>query len=191
MAPVALGTVTDVTTEIILLGGTESAIQLWPQVSTLYQRWFNGRLSESGNQNGIEWSPCEALVRIACREMNRFSERFSKKVSALEGKDAVTWSNSVIVFFSNTLSQSLDIEQDVKTTLLSEKMRAFNLSHSDGKDVEDDAMTGKDNDEDPKTQNGEGGIVEKDTNDAGEEGKTMMNYNSLDEAGGKFGCLYL
>jgi hypothetical protein len=124
-APVALGTITDITSEIILARGAEGASELWPRVGSLVQLWCNGTES---------WEPCEALVRIACWESNRLSKRVSGKVKELEKEEAVVWGNAIISFFKETLRQSIDIEQSVKEKLVQEKAKAFqeNAFHGNG-----------------------------------------------------------
>lgn len=124
-APVALGTVTDLASEIFLTRGPEGASKLWPLVGSLVQLWCNGTES---------WQPCEALVRVACQESDRLSRRIPNKLKSLEKEEAAVWCNALMLFFRETLSQSIDIEQSVKEKLVEEKAKAFqeNVDHSNG-----------------------------------------------------------
>jgi hypothetical protein len=46
-------------------------------------------------------------------------------VKGLEKEEAVVWGNAIILFFKETLRQSIDIEQSVKEKLVQEKAKAF------------------------------------------------------------------
>jgi hypothetical protein len=73
-APIALGCLTDIASEVIVSHGSDGAKVLWPLIETLVQRWCNGDAkSYRPSKLGSIWSPCEAMVRVACREINRFS----------------------------------------------------------------------------------------------------------------------
>lgn len=129
--PVALGCLTDICSEIIIPHGAEGVQNLWPCISGLLKQWFNGdaKLDEAKNLSG-GWTPCEALVRIACNELNRFASRLPDKLSKLDTTDAARWANCWVIFLSGTLSQSLDIEYALEKKLLKDKLRAHGFSVS-------------------------------------------------------------
>ena len=111
-AAVALGTLTDVASEVIVPKGKEGAWKLWPHVGNMIQIWCNG--SDS-------WQPCEALVRVACKETYRFGHRVSGKMEGLDANDKAAWGMAVIQFFKDTLSRCLDIEIELQEEIIKEK----------------------------------------------------------------------
>jgi hypothetical protein len=148
-APVALGALTDIASEVILLRGEQGATELWPRVESLIQLWCNGRIQRfEDNSMKMEWAPCEALVRIACREVNRCSLRILDSIKTLNQEEQVIWANSLVNFFRDTLSQSLEIEKAVKLRLVQEKIRAFQKSTSE---INDSVASCKDESEDSLT----------------------------------------
>jgi hypothetical protein len=127
---VALGCLTDISSEVILAHGAEGARILWPRIGKFMQQWCNGDVK---SDNGVidissDWTPCEALVRIACSEINRFASRLAARLPQIDKDVAAVWTNFLIAFFSETLTQSLDIEHAVKKKLLKDKLRAYKLT---------------------------------------------------------------
>jgi hypothetical protein len=59
-------------------------------------------------------SPCEALVRVACREINRFSSRLTERLGSLDGADAAAWFNTMVPFLSVPLNQ-IESELEYRT----------------------------------------------------------------------------
>lgn len=115
-AAVALGTLTDVASEVIVPKGREGAINLWPLVGDMIQTWCNGTDS---------WQPCEALVRVACKETNRFANRVSAKLEGLDANDKAAWGTAIIQFFQETLRRCLDIEVELQEEIIQEKAKVF------------------------------------------------------------------
>ena len=74
-APIALGLLTDIVTKFVVYRGVEGREKVWPLIASQYRHWCIGRGSSSGKLEASPWSPCEALVRIACRELYRLPRR--------------------------------------------------------------------------------------------------------------------
>merc|ERR1719162_1034058 len=83
-APIALGALTDLSSEILFARGVEGA-KIWRStVGAIYLRWCNGDI--------ISWIPCEAVVRIATSEIGRLMKRITDNLSTVaEKKDANAW----------------------------------------------------------------------------------------------------
>jgi Sec7-like guanine-nucleotide exchange factor len=122
--PIALGTLTDITTEIILKRGFEGRELLWPAIQAQYQAWIIGR----SNLLGEAWQPCEALVRISCRELHRLSYRLNVYVSNMAMSDRRAWSSIVINTFAHTLNDVVEIEICLKDELIRAKTQAYGVA---------------------------------------------------------------
>lgn len=129
-APVALGTLTDVASELMLIRGAAGAAVWKCTVGEVYKLWCNGET--------YTWIPCEAVTRIACSEVSRFMRRVTLGLSGLDKESATVWANQLILFFTEILNRSLEIEQQVAERLLREKSIAFKLSSSSAELTEED-----------------------------------------------------
>ncbi|KAL3938388.1 MAG: hypothetical protein SGBAC_006689 [Bacillariaceae sp.] len=125
-AVVALGTLTDVASEVIVPKGREGASNLWPLVGDMIQTWCNGTDS---------WQPCEALVRVACKETNRFANRVSAKLEGLDANDKAAWGTAIIQFFQETLRRCLDIEVELQEEIIQEKAKVFKRVADNDQDI--------------------------------------------------------
>lgn len=131
--PVALGCLTDIASEIVLPHGAEGAVLLWPCLGEVYGRWCNGqRKIFNGLEVNGDWSPCEALMRIATREIIQFSTRLAEKLPTMSESDAEVWSTAFVTYFNDTLDQTLDMEDHVTIQLLKEKLLAYKMSKKVG-----------------------------------------------------------
>jgi len=92
----------------------------------MIQTWCNG--SDS-------WQPCEALVRVACRETNRFANRISSKLDKLDANDKAAWGTAIIQFFQETLSRCLDIEVELQEEIIREKAKVFKKVADNDQDI--------------------------------------------------------
>jgi hypothetical protein len=114
-ASMALGLLTDIAIEFAVLRGPEARDKIWSIVSNQYKLWYLGHESTSN-----QWSPCEALVRIASAELHRLSERLATEYesSTLQRDEQAAWSSIMIHLFSDFLAQSLDDEESLRLELL-------------------------------------------------------------------------
>lgn len=60
--------------------------------------------------NSKAWNPCEALVRIGCKEISRLSETLIALLPRMEEFDAKTWLNILCKNLGDTLSYSVELE---------------------------------------------------------------------------------
>jgi len=118
-ASVALGSLTDISSEIIFIRGASGANVWFSTIGETYQLWCNG--SES-------WLPCEAVVRIGTSEVNRFMRRATADLPKFVREDARVWANEIIKFYTQLLNHSLEIEQSLIDKLLRWKWRAYKTS---------------------------------------------------------------
>lgn len=124
-APIALGFLTDITSEFILCRNNDSQNVLWPLITSQYKLWCVGR-GNVENKNETSWSPSEALVRISCRELYRLSSRLflDKALQSMSSNDRDRWTSLLLVLFSDLLAESLDAEIKVRSNLLAMKEKA-------------------------------------------------------------------
>mmetsp|Transcript_7450 Transcript_7450/g.21709 ORF Transcript_7450/g.21709 Transcript_7450/m.21709 type:complete len:1742 (-) Transcript_7450:1355-6580(-) len=140
-APIALGTLTDISTEILLLRGAEGATVWRCTVAEIYQHWCNGDITK--------WVPCEAVVRIATTEFERCITRGTENLSQLGGKaNAKVWANNLVDFYAEIMGKNLGMEQVMMELLLEEKCKVINAnsksSSNDSKvDVQPPPPSGK------------------------------------------------
>jgi hypothetical protein len=185
-APIALGCLTDIASEVIISHGSDGAKILWPPIERSFQRWCNGDAKSYRPSNiGSVWSPCEALVRVACREINRFSSRLTERLGSLNGADAAAWSNSLVTFLSETLNQSLNIELAMKKKLIDDKLRAFRRSNPSMNGFANKPLIKKDEKVDLTTPYGRGLLVDRRIDDSNGGLDVVVDVVKLD-----FGILY-
>lgn len=123
-APLALGILTDIASEIVLRRGKESRDMLWPLIASQYKLWCLGSPPNSANDATEHWEPCEALVRISCREMQRFPLRAAEVLPSLSESEASCWTSSVLQLFSDVLSENVAIEDGTRQQLVKSKHKA-------------------------------------------------------------------
>ena len=132
-APIALGFLTDIASEFVVYRERAGREKLWPLIANQYKLWCVGR----GGDESVSWSLCEALVRVACRELFRLQRRVfvGAEFRELANIDLHNWATLMLSFFSALLAQSVDIEIDARNNLLELKEKAS----FDRKERDDDA----------------------------------------------------
>ena len=157
-APVALGMLTDVFSEVVLDKGKEGREVLWPIILEQLQRWSIGFprtqsilesiRDDTNNDAGSEaWSPCESLVRIGCKELYRVLEKLPEKHASLSEHDAQAWPKLVFQTISDTLAKNVAMEKVLHEELVETKLRRLGLDPRDPKKktvAENDAGASKD-----------------------------------------------
>ena len=121
-APIALGTLTDISSEILFARGAEGA-KIWRStVGATYLRWCNGDITT--------WVPCEAVVRISTSELNRFMNRVTRLIPTIaEKEDANAWGNQLIEFYTEVMGRNLGFAKDMLDMLLDSKCPTLNNSN--------------------------------------------------------------
>jgi len=151
-APIGLGLLTDIGSEIALNKGAEGRQKLMPIIFRQYKLWCLGQepsLTEDSiplDEVSILWTPCEAVVRTSCREVHRFSLRLAEWLPALGKKDAIDWASLALTLYSDLLAQSVDIEDAARHNLLQLKKKAYVDRIQSDSDEEDDLGGKEDND---------------------------------------------
>ena len=125
-APIALGTLTDLSTEVMLIRGAKGATLWRSTVGDIYQQWCNGDITK--------WVPCEAVVRIATSELERLMKRVMHDVTEIDTNDSKVWANEMVGFYAAVLQNNLEVEQEMMDMLLDAKFRALNTSSSSSSD---------------------------------------------------------
>lgn len=119
-ASLALGLLTDLTTEFVILRGVEGRERIWPLISQQFRLWYLGQELNGSSRSYYHWSPCEALVRISCKEMQRLSTRLSNDYdfATLPETEKTVWSSILLNWFSDLLAQSIEEEENLRVELL-------------------------------------------------------------------------
>ena len=120
-APSALGLLTDVTSEVVVPRGEEGSKQIWPHIAHLYKTWSVGHSGGFYQNDGGRWNPCEAVVRVSCREMQRLSLRLSSLFQRLKKDDASHWAAMVLEMFADVIRENVRIEDSVRAGLVSRR----------------------------------------------------------------------
>lgn len=126
-APIALGLLTDIASKFVIFRGKEGREMVWPLVASQYRLWCIGRDLSIGKIEAVPWSPCEALVRIACRELYRLPRRvlMDRDFLYLVSSEQQAWSSLFVSSFSDILAQSVDIEEIARRDLLDLKDKSL------------------------------------------------------------------
>ncbi len=139
--------ITDIVTEILLERGAESREVIWPLLSQQLQLWIIGHSSHAtmdksavsnGNSPALasSWQPCESLIRVACRELHRFSQRLLKAMPALGKDEIAAWSTLFAKDMASTLSSVVVIETGITEELLRLKLESIGISRDDEEEEE-------------------------------------------------------
>jgi len=121
-APIALGALTDLSSEILLIRGAKGAMVWRSTVGEIYQRWCNGDITQ--------WVPCEAVVRIATSELERFMKLVTRAITEIDIIDSIVWANQIVEFYSEVLYHNLEMEQEMMEMLLDAKFIALHSASS-------------------------------------------------------------
>jgi hypothetical protein len=113
-APIALGLLTDVVSEFVVYREQDGRALIWPLIAAQYKMWCVGSSS---------WSPCEALVRISCRELHRLPTRIFQddEFNELATSEQTEWATLLMRLYSEILSESVDLQIRAKKMLLDTK----------------------------------------------------------------------
>lgn len=107
--PIALSMLTDFFCMIVMRYNVDDARKMWPIVMGQMQQWAVGCPLTSENDS-TAWSPCEALVRIGCKEISRLSETLITLLPRMEKSEVKLWLNALCKNLGDTLSYSAELE---------------------------------------------------------------------------------
>eukprot|EP00977_Amphora_coffeiformis_P000144 scaffold37_cov159-Amphora_coffeaeformis.AAC.8 len=124
-APSALGLLTDIATEIALYKGKDTRDAIWKILSKQYSLWYRGTGSPGG------WNPCEALVRVSCKEIHTFADRIAEHISDLDTADKQGWSSCMVGYFAETLLQNASIQDKARKDVVKSRLNSAG-EHRDG-----------------------------------------------------------
>lgn len=140
--PVALGTLTDIITEIALKRGADGREKFWPPILAQFQAWTIG----CSDRRGELWQPCEALVRTACREFHRLPYRLKDYLPDLPVYEREAWAAIVFDSFASTMTKLVEVEAGIKEELIRAKFEAYGpaaLNRGSFQDCSDEEELGK------------------------------------------------
>jgi hypothetical protein len=124
-ASLALGFITEVTTEFVIFQKEIGREKIWPMIAQQYRQWILGQGNALGSSISTDtWLPCEALVRISCREILRLARRLASDCdhSAISDHEKIAWSSVVLNFYSDLLAESVSMEEKFRLALLSSRV---------------------------------------------------------------------
>ena len=123
-APSALGLLTDIATEIAVPRGTDGSEKIWPLVAKQYKVWCVGHGGKFYSDRG-PWKPCEAVVRVACKEYQRFAFRLVEKFSSMKSSEARLWSTLAAESITDVVSENVQLEDTVHRDFVKQRKRRY------------------------------------------------------------------
>jgi hypothetical protein len=178
-APVALGLLTDIASEIVLHRGEEGRQKLWPIIESQYKLWCLGYSPSKESADGGEdrvWRPCEALVRISCREIRRFPLRVAEVLPELSETEATSWTSLILKLFIEIISENAASQNNGRQELVELKQKALverNGKYSDSETLDDEEVI-------VNTLFGRGRLLKKRTDKYSEGGvKVVVDVNVI------------
>eukprot|EP00804_Cyclotella_cryptica_P009255 CCRYP_016755-RC/>CCRYP_016755-RC protein AED:0.22 eAED:0.22 QI:0/0.36/0.16/1/0.36/0.16/12/38/1705 len=139
-APVALGMMSDLISEHFLDLGEQGREKLWPLVMGQLLRWSIGASQDNvevekvtddhGNEIFVdmeEWQPCEALVRIGCKEWGRCLQRVASAISRLSKEESRDWLSVVTSHVSDALTTNVTLQRRLIKNVVHAKLEAIGL----------------------------------------------------------------
>ena len=111
-APIALGMLTDIFCLVASNYDAEEAKDLWLVTVGQMQKWAVGSpfgLSSSSSQSS--WAPCEALVRIGCKEISHLSETVFTLFPSMAKEDVTMWLGFLCQNLAESLSHNIELER--------------------------------------------------------------------------------
>jgi hypothetical protein len=68
------------------------------------------------------WAPCEALIRIGCKELNRFPENFLQAIPRLPEDWVCAWTETLCVDIADTLSKNISMQTLIYEELVESRL---------------------------------------------------------------------
>ena len=144
-APIALGLLSDLMSTKFLSLGKNAREVLWPLVVKQLVRWSIGAPQEevhlvtesdgennSGNSAALivdveEWQPCEAIVRIGCKEWSRVFHRVLDAVPGLHMIESHAWLSVLSTSLNDTLVKNIELEDKIREEIVESKLSKLGI----------------------------------------------------------------
>ena len=139
-APIALGMVSDLIGEHFLDLGDEARETLWPSIMDLLLRWSVGSFQDDmevdrvtdGDGNKIiidtsQWQPCEALVRIGCKEWGRCLQSVADGIPRLSTELSQGWLIMLTMHLSEALDKNTNLEREIIEDIVQTKLQVMGI----------------------------------------------------------------
>jgi hypothetical protein len=127
-APIAIGLLSDIIYLHLLDLGTEAREVLWPIMARHLARWSVGAPQEKYQNDArgsvaVElWQPCEALVRISCKEWSRVFFRVLDFELKLSKSEAQAWLNALSSSLGATMLMNIYQEEKIREDIIEAKV---------------------------------------------------------------------
>lgn len=143
-APIALGMLSDIIYSMLLDLGKEAREVIWPIVTSQLGRWIVGTFPKKKQYgtvtndecndakvfiSGDEWQPCEALVRISCKEWSRVFLRLLDAVPKLNKLEGQAWLKVLGTSLSATIVNNIEQEEKVQEDIVEAKLAALGIQN--------------------------------------------------------------
>jgi len=143
-APIALGILSDLIYSKFLDLGNDAREVLWPLVTSQLVRWSVGAPQEKVQTETVsddeyngdevivdveEWQPCEALVRIGCKEWSRVFRRVLEAVPELDKIEVQAWLRIMSTSLSDTLVRNIELEERIREELVEAKLAGLGIQN--------------------------------------------------------------
>lgn len=137
-APVALGMISDLVCEHFLNLGQQGREMLWPLLMGQFLRWSIGVsqdmvevdkvTDDNGNEIFVdieEWQPCEALVRIGCKEWGRCLQRVAGAIPRLPQEESQQWLSILSSHISDALTTNVTLQSRLIRDIVHAKLETI------------------------------------------------------------------
>ena len=145
-APIALGMLSDIIHTNFLRLGSEARELLWPLVASQLVCWSVGTpegkdcvsatICDESTDAVIldvqEWKPCEALVRIGCKEWSRIFQFVLDVVPEIDSGEAQGWLGTLSTNLSDTLVRNVQLEDSIRKEVVESKLAALDKRSENG-----------------------------------------------------------
>jgi hypothetical protein len=127
-APIALGLLTDIVYSNCLALGAGGRDVLWPAISSQLARWSVGtNVVDGGDEIAEKWQPCEALVRIGCKEWSRLFRLVLDAAPDLNAVEVQAWLKVLTASLSDTMSKNIALEEKIRTDIVDSKLTSHGI----------------------------------------------------------------
>lgn len=141
-APIALGMLSDLISNHFLDLGSEGREILWPSIMGQLLRWAIGTSQDNmevekvTDDNGNEvfmdmedWQPCEALVRIGCKEWGRCLQSVADAIPRLPTDQSQNWLILLTMHLSEALRTNSNLESKLIEDIVQTKLQVMGIEN--------------------------------------------------------------